>query len=144
MCEELAFRGFILSGFRHRFRTWPAIFLSSFLFAVYPMNVTLFAPHFLFGLAAAYFVVRCGSVLPAMLLHLAYNVLKAGPMLFPACGVPDSALLRALFAAGGAALVGVLGGIAFFTRKEGAVAPSTVPLDETKPDPLVLATQTPP
>jgi sodium transport system permease protein len=64
LCEELAFRGFILSGLRRRFRPWTAIFLSSFLFALYQMNVFQFVPHFVFGSVLAFLVVRTGSVLP--------------------------------------------------------------------------------
>ena len=30
LCEELAFRGFILSGLRRRFKPWMAVFVSSF------------------------------------------------------------------------------------------------------------------
>ena len=49
LCEELAFRGFILTGLSRRFRPWTAVLLSSFLFALYQMNVFQFAPHFIFG-----------------------------------------------------------------------------------------------
>ena len=49
LCEELAFRGFILTGLRRRFRPWTAVFLSSFLFALFQMNVFQFADHFVLG-----------------------------------------------------------------------------------------------
>ena len=54
--EEFAFRGFILSGLRQRFRPATAIFLSSFLFALSQMNVFQFVPHFL--LQPAFVVLR--------------------------------------------------------------------------------------
>jgi sodium transport system permease protein len=88
VCEELAFRGFILSGLRNRLRPWTAAFLSSFLFALFHMNVFQFVPHFLLGVVLSTLVLRTGSVLPAMAFHFAYNCLvyaclAVGPQLFP-------------------------------------------------------------
>jgi len=82
-CEELAFRGFILTGLRQSFRPWSAILLSSFLFALYQMNVFQFLPHFLFGMVLAILVVRTGSIWPAVVFHLVYNTLLLGPALLP-------------------------------------------------------------
>lgn len=88
VCEELAFRGFILSGLRHRLRPWTAAFLSSFLFALFHMNVFQFVPHFVLGVVLSALVLRTGSVLPAMAFHFAYNCLvytclAVGPEVFP-------------------------------------------------------------
>jgi sodium transport system permease protein len=83
VCEEIAFRGFILSGLTRRFRPWTAIALSSFLFALYQMNVFQFAPHFLFGMLLGLLVLRIGSVLVAMVFHLVFNCLLIGPGVFP-------------------------------------------------------------
>ena len=79
VCEELAFRGFILSGLRRRFHPSTALLLSSFLFALFPLNVFQFAPQFVLGLVLAIVVVRTGSVAPAMALRLSYNLLAAPP-----------------------------------------------------------------
>ena len=46
LCEELAFRGFILTGLRRRFHPWTAVFLTSFLYALFQMNVFQFVPRF--------------------------------------------------------------------------------------------------
>jgi sodium transport system permease protein len=83
LCEELAFRGFILSGLRQRFRPWTAVLLSSFLFALYQMNVFQFVPNFVLGAVLALLVVRSGSVLPALVFHLVYNALLLGPVILP-------------------------------------------------------------
>lgn len=83
LCEELAFRGFILTGLSRRFRPWTAILLSSFLFALYQMNVFQFVPHFIFGVVLALLVLRTGSVLTAVVFHLVYNCLVMLPVLFP-------------------------------------------------------------
>jgi sodium transport system permease protein len=73
VCEELAFRGFILTGLRRRFRTGTAIVISSFLFAVAHMNVFQFLPTFVLGLVLGVLAVRGGSVLPGMAYHLMHN-----------------------------------------------------------------------
>jgi sodium transport system permease protein len=78
VCEELAFRGFILTGLRRRFRAGTAIIISSVLFAVAHMNVFQFAPTFVLGLVLGALVVRSGSVLPAMVCHLIHNGLLIG------------------------------------------------------------------
>jgi sodium transport system permease protein len=83
LCEELAFRGFILSGLRRRFRPWTAILLSSFLYAVYQMNVFQAVPYFLAGVVLALLVLRTGSVASAMVFHFVWNVLSITPVLQP-------------------------------------------------------------
>jgi sodium transport system permease protein len=75
LCEELAFRGFLLTGLLRGFRPRTAILLSAFLFAVYQMNVFQLVPHFVMGLVLGIIAFRSGSVLPAMAFHLVYNTL---------------------------------------------------------------------
>jgi sodium transport system permease protein len=75
VCEELTFRGFILTGLQRRFRPRTAVLLSSFLFSLMQMNVFQFVPTFLVGVALAYLTTRCGSILPAILFHVLYNSL---------------------------------------------------------------------
>jgi sodium transport system permease protein len=82
VCEELAFRGFILSGLR-RFKPWTAVFISSFLFALSQLNVFQFVPHFVVGVALGLLVLRTGSVWPAMLCHFIFNAFVYGPLVFP-------------------------------------------------------------
>jgi sodium transport system permease protein len=152
LCQELAFRGFILTGFRHRFSAGTAVFVSSFLFALYPMNVALFVPQFLFGVTAAYLVLRCGSVLPAMLLHLVY---RGVPLLFPTlfaeflslANFSDAPVPASHWVISGlcALLAGaVLVGITFLSKSQvwdDGVEPGA---DERPGDPLLLAPQSPP
>jgi sodium transport system permease protein len=75
VCEELAFRGFILTGLLRRFRPATAIVISSFLFAVMHMNVFQFLPTLVLGLLLGTLTWRGGSVVPAMLFHLLHNSL---------------------------------------------------------------------
>jgi len=83
LCEELAFRGFILTGLRRRFHAWTAVFLSSFLFALFQMNVFQFAPHFILGVVMALIALRTNSVAPSMVFHLVYNLFFIAPLVFP-------------------------------------------------------------
>jgi sodium transport system permease protein len=78
VCEELAFRGFILAGLRRRFRPWTAILLSSFLFAIYHLNVFQLLPAFLLGVVLGVLAVRTGSLLPGIIFHLIHNGLVIG------------------------------------------------------------------
>jgi sodium transport system permease protein len=136
--EEIAFRGFILSGLQQRFRPATAIFLSSFLFALSQMNVFQFVPHFLLGAVLGFLVLRTGSLLPGIVLHLLYNTLLLGPGFYPNefqyLGYADESftrayLLREVLAGGGLLLAGaVLFAIWRWTRPH--LLASAAPLDE--------------
>jgi membrane protease YdiL (CAAX protease family) len=82
VCEELAFRGFILSGLQRRFSPWKAVMLSSFLFGLYHMNMFQFIPAFLLGLVLGLLAARTRSIWPGVLLHALHNGLFLGS-LFP-------------------------------------------------------------
>jgi sodium transport system permease protein len=96
--EELAFRGFILSGLRRRLPLWSAILLSSFLFALYHMNVFQVLPAFILGIVLGLLAAWSGSVLPGMLFHLLYNGVLLGVALLPRFGYSDENVpLQVLF-----------------------------------------------
>ncbi len=84
LCEELAFRGLILSGLRRRYGPWKAVALTSFLFALYHMNVFKFGPAFVLGLVLGLLTERSRSLLPAVLFHLTHNGLRVGLVLLNA------------------------------------------------------------
>jgi sodium transport system permease protein len=78
--KEIAFRGFIFAGLLMRMRPWPAILVSSFLFAAFHMNVFLLPPLFLLGIALGILALRSGSLLPGIILHgSCYAMLLLGP-----------------------------------------------------------------
>src|SRR5579871_1446980 len=81
LSEELAFRGFILSGLRSRLPAWTAVFLSSFLYTLYQMNVLQALPHFLLGVVLALLVLRSGSLGAAIVFRLVWEMLLWGPLL---------------------------------------------------------------
>jgi sodium transport system permease protein len=73
LCEELAFRGFILAGLLRRFRPRTAILLCSFLFALFHMNVFQFLPAFFLGVILGLLTVRSRSLVPAIMFHGLHN-----------------------------------------------------------------------
>lgn len=78
ICEEIAFRGYILSGLLRRFRPRTSILLSGFLFALFHMNVFQFLPAFVLGVVLGLLTVRSKSLLPAMLFHFLHNSVLLG------------------------------------------------------------------
>ena len=76
VCEELAFRGFILSGFRHLGHRWRAIALSAVFFGLAHtviLQQSLLAC--LLGIVLGLLAVQTGSLLPGVLFHLVHNSL---------------------------------------------------------------------
>ncbi|HVU87484.1 MAG TPA: ABC transporter permease subunit/CPBP intramembrane protease [Pirellulales bacterium] len=75
ICEELAFRGFILSGLRHLGHKWRAIVISSLLFGITHAVFQQSIVAFLLGLVVGYIAVQTGSLLPGMFYHVTHNSL---------------------------------------------------------------------
>ena len=75
ICEELAFRGFILSGFRHIGHKWRAIVITAFFFGVVHGIIQQSLMACLLGVVLGYLAVQSGSILPCMVFHLAHNSL---------------------------------------------------------------------
>jgi len=75
ICEELAFRGFILSGFRHLGRKRHAILLSSIFFGLTHPVLQQSVIASLVGLFIGYLAVQTGSILPCVLFHMTHNAL---------------------------------------------------------------------
>jgi sodium transport system permease protein len=75
VCEELAFRGFILSGFRHLGHRRRAILYSALFFGLAHgiLQQSLLAA--LVGLVVGYVAVQGGSILPCMAFHFCHNAL---------------------------------------------------------------------
>jgi len=75
VCEELAFRGFLLSGFRKGASEVPAIFLASFFFGVTHgmLQQSIFAA--IVGVIIGFVALRSGSLWPAIAFHFTNNAL---------------------------------------------------------------------
>lgn len=75
ICEELAFRGFILSGFRHLGHRWRAIVYSSIFFGLAHAIIQQSIVACMVGMVIGLIAVQSGSILPAMVFHLVHNSL---------------------------------------------------------------------
>ena len=78
ICEEFAFRGFILSGLEHEHRTRSAILLSALMFGFLHVLLSLFQQLFnatLLGIVLGLLAVRSRSILPGIVFHFLNNAL---------------------------------------------------------------------
>jgi uncharacterized protein len=75
--EELFFRGVLMHSLR-RHGDGFALILSSALFALMHYNIYMVLNAFLMGLLIGYFVIRTGSIITGILMHLANNLLTVG------------------------------------------------------------------
>jgi len=75
VCEELAFRGFILSGFRHLGHKWRAIIYSALLFGLTHAILQQSLIACLVGVVIGYVAVQTGSIIPCMVFHVLHNSL---------------------------------------------------------------------
>jgi sodium transport system permease protein len=76
VCEELAFRGFILSGFVRSARPSVAIVLSAVAFGVTHVIPQQVFNATLVGLVLGLLAIRSGSLLPGILFHIVYNSIE--------------------------------------------------------------------
>ncbi len=75
VCEELTFRGFMLSGFRHIGHKWRAIVLSAFFFGLTHGILQQSLLACLAGMVMGYLAVQTGSILPCIIFHVTHNSL---------------------------------------------------------------------
>jgi sodium transport system permease protein len=76
ICEEFAFRGFILSGLEHGHRTHSAILLSALMFGFLHVLLSLFQQLFnatLLGVVLGLLAVRSRSIVPGIVFHFINN-----------------------------------------------------------------------
>jgi sodium transport system permease protein len=73
VCEELAFRGFILSGLRHTGHKWTAILVSSIFFGATHALFQQSIIACLVGAIIGFVAVQSGSIWPCMLFHTIHN-----------------------------------------------------------------------
>ncbi|MCE9556696.1 MAG: ABC transporter permease subunit [Planctomycetes bacterium] len=73
ICEELAFRGFILSGLRHQGHKWRAIAISSLMFGVAHGILQQSIVASLLGCVLGYLAIQSGALWPGVLYHFTHN-----------------------------------------------------------------------
>jgi sodium transport system permease protein len=76
ICEELAFRGFILSGLRRMGHKWGAILLTSALFGLAHGILQQSIGAAVIGAVIGYVAVKTGSLLPGAIYHAVHNGLS--------------------------------------------------------------------
>jgi sodium transport system permease protein len=75
ICEEIAFRGFILSGFGQKGRYGIAIIMSSVTFGIVHMIPQQVFNASLLGLVLGLLAIRSGSLIPGIVFHFCFNSL---------------------------------------------------------------------
>jgi sodium transport system permease protein len=73
VCEEIVFRGVLLTGFLQRYRPPLAILVSSVLFGVSHMVPQQMVTTTLLGIVLGIIATRTGSILPSMAFHSLHN-----------------------------------------------------------------------
>lgn len=77
VCEEVAFRGFVLSGLRRDGGRAGAVLVSALLFGLVHLDPGRLLHTTFLGVVLAGLTLRAGSIAPAMLLHGLYNATTA-------------------------------------------------------------------
>lgn len=73
ICEELAFRGLILSAVKRRMGGLGAVIVVGLLFGAFHLSIYRLAPTAVTGFLLTYLALRTGSVWPAVAVHALYN-----------------------------------------------------------------------
>ena len=75
ICEEFAYRGFILSGMRHIGNKWRAIFITSIFFGVAHGVIQQSIMATLSGILLGFIAIQAGSILPGIVYHACNNAI---------------------------------------------------------------------
>lgn len=75
VCEELVFRGALLTGLTKKFGVVPSVILSGLAFSLMHMNPEQTVYQFFMGCACAYLAICSGSVLCPMIVHACNNLI---------------------------------------------------------------------
>lgn len=75
LCEELLFRGYLLSALSTTGRKWTAIVVSAVIFGIFHFVLFRFVVTACLGALLAYLVWQSRSILPAMIAHLLHNTM---------------------------------------------------------------------
>lgn len=73
ICEEVLFRGVLLSGMRDRLPKAASILVVGLLFGAYHLTIFKLLPTASIGMLLTYVCLRSGSIFPGMLLHACIN-----------------------------------------------------------------------
>jgi sodium transport system permease protein len=97
VCEELTFRGFVLSGLRHLGHKWWAIGLSAVFFGLVHSIVQQSLAAMVVGVVIGLVAVQTGSIVPCIVFHATYNSLSLLPAMLLISPASSEALARVPF-----------------------------------------------
>jgi len=83
LCEELLFRGFLLTSLRGSCGKWTAIVVSAAVFGVFHFFLFKFAVTASLGVMLGYICWQSQSIVPAVLAHLLHNAMGVTSVLYP-------------------------------------------------------------
>ena len=127
--EELLFRGIILGGLLAHHTRVSAVLLSAVFFGLLHLDPWTFTPIFISGVVWAWWVIRTGSLLPAVFGHALNNLIAVVILHFHISGLDMSGDLNDVafnpwwFSAAGVALAAL--GLWWFSRVARPVRPVT-------------------
>ncbi len=84
ICEELLFRGVLLSSFKDNSKKVVAVVMVSLLFGFFHLSIFRLLPTFLLGLILTYIVYQSGSIFLAMIVHFINNAIAVLNLIYPA------------------------------------------------------------
>jgi len=73
ICEEIAFRGMLLTGLRRRLRPVTLVIAVGLIFGLFHMTLFRIAPTAALGIVLTAIALMTGSIFPGMLLHMGNN-----------------------------------------------------------------------
>ncbi|MCR5692255.1 MAG: ABC transporter permease [Eubacterium sp.] len=73
VCEELMYRGYLLTACKQTMKPWGAAILVAAIFAISHMSLVNLLPTFILGLILTYVVQRTGSIFCSMVMHMINN-----------------------------------------------------------------------
>ncbi|MGM0546954.1 MAG: CPBP family intramembrane glutamic endopeptidase [Bacteroidota bacterium] len=73
ICEEVLYRGYVLSAFQKSWGIWPAIIISGLLFGLYHVQLSNLIPLATLGILFAFITWISRSIIPAIVAHFVNN-----------------------------------------------------------------------
>lgn len=128
ICEELAFRGFIMQGLMRRHSPAAAIVISSMLFGVMHLITPQMINATLLGIILGIIATRTGSIIPGMCFHAIHNALAIARASDVEHAAPDFDVMTIASAISAACLIGFI-----------ASCPSVLPLAIAGPNEVTQA-----
>ncbi len=73
ICEEVLYRGYVMSAFQKSWGIWPAIIISGLLFGLYHVQLSNLIPLATLGILFAFITWISRSIIPAIVAHFVNN-----------------------------------------------------------------------